>query len=221
MSSTRVLETPAGPVSLAFDGPKNSPVRLVLAHGAGGDMTSAFMSATAGALAADMTVVRFNFPYAEKGGKRPDPAPVLEGAFEAVVESVRPTGPNRCLVLGGKSMGGRIASQIVAGGLDCDGLVFLGYPLHPPGRPERLRDAHLANVKVPMLFVEGTRDPFCPLDTLERVRTRLLSETEVAVINGGDHSFKMRASSPRTTEEAWAEVVDSVRKWVAQLRSTP
>jgi uncharacterized protein len=92
--------------------------------------------------------------------------------------------------------------------------VFLGYPLHPPGRPDRLRVAHLADITIPMLFVEGTRDPFCPLETLEKTLAELRAPTKVAVIEDGDHSFKVRKSSGRSTTEAWAEVVDAVATWL-------
>ena len=112
-------------------------------------------------------------------------------------------------------MGGRIASHVSASGEPLDGLVFLGYPLHPPGRPERIRDAHLPDVKAPMLFVEGTRDPFCPLETLDAVLERLDTPTEVAVIEDGDHSFKVRKSSGRTSKEALTEVVEAVAGWIA------
>jgi predicted alpha/beta-hydrolase family hydrolase len=112
-------------------------------------------------------------------------------------------------------MGGRIASY-VGTTTDVSGLVFLGYPLHPPGRPDRMRDAHLAEVRAPMLFVEGTRDPFCPLDTLETVRARL-PRSSLVVIEDGDHSFKVRKSSGRSTRDAWDEAVDAVASWVNQL----
>jgi hypothetical protein len=114
-------------------------------------------------------------------------------------------------------MGGRIASHIAAAGSPCDGLVFLGYPLHPPGRPERIRDAHLYHLQVPMLFVEGTRDPFCPLETLDRVRAKLRVPVEVAVIDDGDHSFKVRKASGRSSEEALGEVIERVAGWIQRL----
>ena len=160
------------------------------------------------------SVVRFNFVYAERGRKAPDKQPILEETYRSVVEQV---GAVDRLVIGGKSMGGRIASHVAAAGLDCAGLLFLGYPLHPPGRPERIRDAHLHNVKVPMLFVEGTRDPFCPLETLRRVRGELKAPTKVAVIDDGDHSFKVRKSSGRTTEDAWEQVVAESAGWLSGL----
>ena len=212
------LSTPAGEISLVLDGPRSSPALVVLAHGAGGDMSSAFMEVAARGLAgAGLEVCRFNFAYMEKGKKAPDRQPVLEETYRVLAESMQERLGGRKLVLGGKSMGGRIASHIAASGTDCDGLVFLGYPLHPPGRPERLRDEHLRDVRVPMLFVEGTRDPFCPLPTLERVRKKFKAPTEVVVIDDGDHSFKVRKSSGRSTEEAWEEVVAAVARWVEAL----
>ena len=159
------------------------------------------------------SVVRFNFAYAEKGRKSPDKQPVLEATYRDVVESLDADK----LVLGGKSMGGRIASHVVADGLECEGLAFFGYPLHPPGRPERIRDAHLRDVRVPMLFIEGTRDPFCPLETLESARKKFKAPTEVVVIDDGDHSFKVRKSSGRSTDEAWQEVIDAADHWMHSL----
>lgn len=159
-------------------------------------------------------VVRFEFPYVTAGKKAPDRASVLEETFTAVLEEVRAADSR--LVAGGKSMGGRIASQVASLGTTVTGLVFLGYPLHPPGKPERIRDAHLYDLEVPMLFVEGTRDPFCPLETLAEVRRKLPS-SELAVIDDGDHSLKVRKSSGRTREEAWAEAIERVAGWLSLL----
>jgi len=211
------LDTSAGAVSLALDGTGADHV-LVLAHGAGAGMSHPFMQAATERLATrDVTVVRFNFAYIETGKKAPDRQPVLEETFRAVADHVRGELQPRSLFLGGKSMGGRIASHLVAGGFECDGLVFLGYPLHPPGRPDRLRDAHLYEIDVPMLFVEGSRDPFCPLDTLEEVRAKLHAANEVVVIEDGDHSFKVRKSSGRTSEQALDSVVEAVAAWIKRL----
>lgn len=200
---------------MAFDGPGDAPAALVLAPGAGGGWDGAFMRAVAMGLAAEgLRVCRFNFGYTEKGRRSPDAQPLLEQTYRDVVAFVRPLiGPGP-LFLGGKSMGGRIASHIVAEGEATAGLIFLGFPLHPPGRPERIRDGHLGAIAAPMLFVEGTRDPFCPLETLQRSLGNVTAPAEVAVIEDGDHSFKVRKSSGRSTEDAWREVVQAVTQWV-------
>ena len=218
MAERRSVETTAGAVSFALDGPQSSPALVVLAPGAGAGLDSDFMAATAEGLAArGFLVARFNFLYLELGKRSPDRQQLLESTFRDVVNHVEPTSGGRHLVLGGKSLGGRIASHVVAAGAPADGLLFFGYPLHPPGRPDRIRDSHLRDIPVPMLFIEGTRDPFCPLATLDEARSRFKARTEVAVIEGGDHSFKVRASSGRTTPEAWAEVVDAAAEWLGRV----
>ena len=205
------IPTPHGEVTVAFDGPERGPL-LVLAHGAGSDLTHPFMESVARELAAQgLYVCRFNFAYTEAGRKAPDRAPVLEETFVAVIEAVR--GRRRRVFAGGKSMGGRIAAHVAPRVAGLSGLVFLGYPLHPPGRPEKLRDAPLREAGVPMLFVEGTRDPFCPLGTLEPILAEL-PEADLAVIDDGDHSFNVRRSSGRSTAEARAELVAAVARWV-------
>jgi uncharacterized protein len=216
-SSLLVIETPAGSVSAHLQGPEDAPALVVLAPGAGADMRHAFMDHFAGGLAGrGQRVCRFNFVYQEQGRRSPDRAPVLEETFSAVLDSLSTERKKKLLIAGGKSMGGRIASQVAAAGYELDGLLYLGYPLHPPGKPERLRDAHLYDIAAPMLFVEGTRDPFCPLETLERVRARIL-HTELAVIEGGDHSFKVPKSSGRSTAQAWDEVVAQAAGWIESL----
>ena len=213
---TSSISTEAGEVSAVLEGPERFDPLLVLAHGAGGGMRNPFMDTIASGLAArGIDVLRFNFAFSERGKKSPDKAPVLEQTLRDVVEHARAELSPTRLFAGGKSMGGRIGSQVVAQGMGVDGLVFLGYPLHPPGRPERLRADHLADIEVPMLFVEGTRDPFCPLETLEAVRKGLKARTTVAVIDDGDHSFRVRKTSGRSTPGAWAEVVDAVATWLA------
>jgi predicted alpha/beta-hydrolase family hydrolase len=116
-------------------------------------------------------------------------------------------------------MGGRIATQVAAADRDFTpaGLVLFGYPLHPPGRPDRVRDEHLYDLKMPVLFVEGTRDPFCPLDTLEDVTSKMSGAVEIAVIEDGDHSLKVRKASGRSTPEAWREAVARVTDWLGRL----
>lgn len=200
----------------AVEGDPDSPVTIVLGHGAGADMDSEYMKFFASGLAQrGRRVVRFNFPYMAAGRKAPDKQAVLVAAFRDVVEALASDAD--LLIVGGKSMGGRIASHAVAEGMAADGLVFLGYPLHPPGRPERIRDAHLHDIKAPMLFVEGTRDPFCPLETLEKLCADLGAATEVLVIEDGDHSLKVRRSSGRDTEAAWSEAVAGIDAWIGRL----
>ena len=214
------IETPAGRVSALADGPPDAP-GLILGHGAGAGIRSDFMEFVASELAARaVRVTRFNFAYVEARKKTPDRQPILEATYAAVVEHVRREERPQRLFLGGKSLGGRIASHVVAGGLEADGLVFLGYPLHPPGRPDRLRSAHLNQISVPMLFVEGTRDPFCPLETLEKVRADFTAPVEIAVIDNGDHSLRVRKSSGRPTEDAWTEAVEQVGDWIRRQVSS-
>ncbi|MFP5298725.1 MAG: alpha/beta family hydrolase [Actinomycetota bacterium] len=208
------VQVPAGRVSCVADGPPDAWATFLFAPGAGAGIHSDFMSFVADGLAsAGLRVVRFNFPYLEAGRKAPDRQAVLEETYAAVIEAFG--GDAARLYVGGKSMGGRIASHVVANGIRTDGIVFFGYPLHPPGRPERLRDEHLYKIDAPMLFVEGTRDPFCPLATLEEVRLNIEASTEVAVIDDGDHSFKVRKSSGRSTQDAWTDVVDAAARWMS------
>lgn len=209
-----MVTTTAGELPVYEDGAEDAPALLVLGHGAGAPSTSDFMERFAIGLAGDdLRVCRFDFAYMAAGRKAPDRQPVLEQTFREVVDQVRDDAVR--VILGGKSMGGRIASHIVASGYPADGLVFLGYPLHPPGRPDRIRDAHLKQIEVPMLFVEGTRDPFCPLDTLERVRRSLSADTEIVVIEDGDHSLKVRKSSGRDTAAAWQEAMEGIGAWLS------
>jgi uncharacterized protein len=187
------IDTAKGRVSAVFTASgKTAPV-LVLAHGAGRDMDDPFLSGFAEGLAAEgISCMRFNFPYREVGKKAPDPEPVLRGTWEAAF--ARGAEMGNPAWAGGKSMGGRIASMVVADGLPAAGLVFVGYPLHPPGKPERIRDAHLSSVRVPMLFLQGTRDPFARPDLLEQTVGRLGDRATLHPVEGGDHSFRIRGA---------------------------
>lgn len=217
MERPSAVDVPAGRVSVVWNGSRAAQLLLVLAPGAGADLHSDFMTFFAeGAADRGLQVCRFNFVYQEAGRRSPDRAPVLEETYRVVVERVA-AGHDGALFVGGKSLGGRIASHLVAQGLAASGLVCLGYPLHPPGRPEKLRDAHLYDIEIPMLFVEGTRDPFCPLDTLEGVKARIAAPLEVFEVADGDHSFKVRKSSGRSTTEAWNEAVDAVARWTNKV----
>ena len=187
---------------------------VALGHGAGSDRRSPALVRLAEALAASgRRAVLYNFPYRERGRGRPDPPALLEATTRAVGEYAhRALGAQR-LVHGGRSMGGRIASQAVAEGAPADGLVFLAYPLHPPGRPESRRDTHLLRVPVPMLFVQGTRDDFARWDLLEATMARL-GQAELHAVEAADHSFGVRKSSGRTAAEVEAEVERAVLGWL-------
>lgn len=209
------LGTSAGDVSLVVDGPARPDELVVLGHGAGASLDSQFMDFFAERLTDERrAVARFNFAYMEHGRKSPDRQEVSEKTYVEVLDHLRSWLQPQRLLAGGKSYGGRIASHIVAAGTPADGLIFLGYPLHPPGRPDRIRDAHLYEIDAPMLFVEGTRDPFCPLPTLEKVIANLRSPAELVVIDDGDHSLKVRKSSGRETETAWAEAARAIEAWL-------
>ena len=202
-------------MTLQWNGSDSASSVLILAHGAGADMNHEFMTYFAEQLGSDsLAVARFNFRYIEAGRRSPDKQPVLEATYNDVVQEIVDDRSPQRLFIGGKSMGGRIGSHIVANGTAADGLVYLGYPLHPPGRPERIRDAHLGDIKAPQLFVEGTRDPFCPLDTLRDVIGKRKLKADVVVIDDGDHSLKVRKSSGRSTKQAWDEAISAIEAWV-------
>lgn len=186
------VSTPGGPVSALRTGPGGGAL-LVLAHGAGSDITHPFLAGFAEGLAeGGVGCLRFNFPYRERGGRAPDREPVLREAWAAAFERASELGGP--VWVGGKSLGGRIASMAVADGMPAAGLVLVGYPLHPPGKPERLRDAHLDAVGVPMLFLQGTADPFARRDLLEAVLKRLGRRATLHAVEGGDHSFRVRGA---------------------------
>ncbi len=159
-------------------------------------------------------VARFNFAYREEGRKVPDRAPKLEETYRDVLARLRKKLPDARLVIGGKSMGGRMASHLAAQGEPIAGLLLLGYPLHPPKQPEKLRDAHLPNIQTPTLFVQGTRDPLCDLALL-RPRVKAMGKVaRLHVIEGGDHSLIVPKSSGRTRGDVLAEVADAVEAWL-------
>jgi hypothetical protein len=203
-------------VDFLFDGPKTAPLTVVLAHGAGAPMDSPFMNFFAERLAAEkFRVARFEFSYmAERratGKKRPpNPARVLLETYRSVVEDL---GADR-LVIGGKSMGGRIASM-VADETGVRGLVCLGYPFHPPGKPETLRTDHLQALKTPALFLQGTRDPF---GTRDEVPGFALSKAiRVHWLEDGDHGFKPRKASGRSEHGNWREAAEALAAFAAGL----
>ena len=186
----RKVDTPAGPVSTIRSGPRKGPV-VVLAHGAGGNMRNPTLDGFAAGLAAKKVgCLRFNFAYSEAGRKGPDREPALRDVWSAVFSSAS---GGEDVWASGKSLGGRIASMMVADGeLDAAGLILVGYPLHPPGKPERIRDEHLYRIEVPMLFLQGTADPFATKDLFESVLEKLGKRATVHAVEGGDHSFRVR-----------------------------
>jgi len=186
-------------------------VVFVLAHGAGAHRDHPAMVGLRDALVGrGITVVTFDYPYAAEGRRAPDRAPKLLACHRAVVGWVREHVPGR-LVLGGRSMGGRMASMLVAEGVACTALVLYSYPLHPPGRPDRLRIDHLDDIAVPTLVVWGTRDPFA---SRELVDVHLRSRFEVAEVEGAGHSFEVPR---RTLEEVQAEVAEATVDWLMRL----
>ena len=201
--------------------PSRRAATLILAHGAGAPQSSAFMVDFARGLARrGCQAVTFNFPYTEQGRRLPDRASTLEACFRDVIAAIRAradlaTGP---LVIGGKSMGGRIASHLAAQGLaDLAGLVALGYPLHPPGRPEQLRALHLARIRQPVLIVQGSRDAFGTPEELRPALVPLGATATLHVVEGGDHSFKVPKRGPITQEEVFARVQDEIAGWIGRL----
>jgi uncharacterized protein len=198
--------------------PDWSGITLILAHGAGAGQTSSFIVSFAKALSErSVAVVTFNFPYMENGRRIPDPTAKLEACYRAVIDSVRDRhrSQNERLAIGGKSMGGRIASQVAASGADdLAGLVFLGYPLHPPARPEQLRATHLPDIKAPMLFVQGSRDAFGAADELRPIIDRLQPFAELYVVEGGDHSFRVLKSSGLRQTEIYRVMQDRIATWL-------
>lgn len=191
---------------------------VILAHGAGNDMNHPLIVYMAeGLAAAGFLTLRFNFLYREKGRKGPDRQEVLVQTWQSAYQFLRNNRqyqPKRILAAG-KSMGGRVASQMVAEGfLPVDRLLFLGYPLHPPGKKENPRDYHFEHITIPMLFFSGTRDSLCDLATLERTLERLPGPWELQVIEGGDHSFRLLKSADRTQEEVFQQILQTTLEWL-------
>lgn len=195
---------------------------VILAHGAGNDMHHPFMSAYHQGLAqAGLLSIVFNFPYKEQGRKAPDRPAILLATWAAVVQKLRDDPrlePHR-LFLGGKSMGGRIASMAVAEGLRCDGLIFLGYPLHPPKQPDKARTDHWPKIHCPSLFIEGTRDSLCDLDLLKACLPRLGGPSTLITLDGGDHSFKVPKSKNPDPDAIHAAVIPKITDWIAHRNS--
>jgi predicted alpha/beta-hydrolase family hydrolase len=206
--TTTTLDWGGGTVSAAWHGAGGDTL-LALTHGAGGTFETPSLVAYAEAMAARGTrVVRFNLPYVEAGKKTPGPQARDEACWRGVAERLRPEAAR--LLLGGRSYGGRMATHVVADGVACAGLVLLAYPLHPPGKPERLRAAHLERIMAPMLFLQGTRDPFADPTLLTRTLA-LLPQASRPRLDGGDHGHKVAG---RTAADVAAELADATVQWL-------
>jgi hypothetical protein len=199
-------------VSTAWDEPsRQARAVLVLGHGAGGDLNDELLRAVAVDLTTrGVATLRFNFPYREAGRRSTGPQRHSEDCYRAIVDHAR----ERSLPLycGGKSYGGRMATHIAAAGVRMDGLVLLSYPLHPPGRPENTRDAHLKDVGAPMLIVQGTKDPFATPDLLHRT-VASLENTTLVQIEGGDHSLRVRG---RGRADVGKEIVEAIARFLGR-----
>src|SRR5437588_9424433 len=217
-------------ISVGAGGPRVSGLLLrppdarwlyVLAHGAGAGMRHPFLETLARALAArQVATLRYQFPYMERRASRPDPPDVAAAAVRAAAAEAARLAPGLPLVAGGKSFGGRMTStaQAEAPIPGVRGLVFLGFPLHPPGRPGDARADHLAQVQIPMLFLQGTRDEFADLELLRPVVKRLGDRATLHLADGGDHSFHVLKRSGRPDAEVLEELAAAVEEWATKLR---
>ena len=207
----------ADPVSALLMKPPQARACYVFAHGAGAGMAHASMETIATGLAGrGIATLRYQFPYMEKGSKRPDSPAVAHAAVRAAVSEAARSCPKLPLIAGGKSFGGRMTSQAQA--IDAlpgvCGLAFFGFPLHPAGKPSSDRAKHLADIRIPMLFLQGTRDALAELDLLEPVVKRLGKPATLHLVKEADHSFHVLARSGRNDREVMAEVLDAFAAWV-------
>lgn len=179
------------------------------------------LAAAAALRACNLDIVRFNFPYTERKSRRPDPMPLLQRCIAAVTADAARRFPADRWILGGRSMGGRAASMLVADGHASDGLLLLAYPLHAAGKPDKLRDAHLPRIKVPVLCFNGIRDPLCDKSLMDAVVARLASNWTMHWLDGADHSFHVLRASGRDDADVMAEVARATAHWLsaAHIRS--
>jgi hypothetical protein len=200
--------------------PKHARACYVLAHGAGAGMAHPFMAAVAAELAErGVATLRYQFPYMEAGGRRPDPPKIAQAAVRAAVAQAARALPDLPLFAGGKSFGGRMTSQAQAAAplAGVRGLIFLGFPLHPAGRPSHERAEHLFAVDIPMLFLQGTRDALAALDELAPLGQRLGRRASLRLYEGADHSFHVPARSGRTDAQVRGEMLDALAAWIEEV----
>jgi len=208
-------------VSLPQNYNASSNPAVILAHGAGNDMFNPLLTHMAHVLEqAGYLCIRFNFPYRDRGRRNPDSDDVLMATWLNVYQYFKnhPAYQPERIVVAGKSLGGRIASQAVAAGLfDASGLIMMGYPLHPPGKKDILRDAHLHRIKAPMLFVVGSHDPFCDINILKDVLNSIKTPWTLEIVEGAEHSFKMPADSGINEEQNYARILGKTLSWLGTL----
>ncbi len=227
---TAMTALAARPVSISVDhgqrvsgllqAPAGAPACCVLAHGAGAGMAHPFMAAVADGLAGrGIAVLRYQFPYMERGGRRPDPPALAQATVRAAVRDAARLAPGCALFAGGKSFGGRMTSEAQAASpmSGVRGLVFLGFPLHPAGRPSAERGRHLFRVDVPMLFLQGTRDALADLGRVRALVEQLGPRARLELVQDGDHSFHLPARAGRTDAEARAAMLDALRGWIDEV----
>jgi predicted alpha/beta-hydrolase family hydrolase len=206
-----------GPVSVLLNRPAQARACFVFAHGAGAGMTHPFMETVAqGLFERGIATLRYQFPYMEKGSRRPDPPAIAQATVRAAVAEAGRRCPGLPLIAGGKSFGGRMTSQAQAAApLDgVGGLAFLGFPLHPAGKPSSDRAKHLADVHIPMLFLQGTRDTLAEVGLLEPVVRSLGPQATLHLVDGADHSFHVLARSGRNDRDAMNEILDVFSAWI-------
>ena len=207
----------AGAVSALLTRPANARACYVFAHGAGAGMTHSSMEAAAQGLAErGVATLRYQFPYMEKGSKRPDPPAIAHAAVRAAVAEAGRSSSGLRLIAGGRSFGGRMTSQAQAAAplAGVDGLAFFAFPLHPAGKPSDDRAKHLADVKIPMLFLQGGRDKLAELTLLEPVVSRLGQKATLHLVEAADHSFHVPARSGRNDREVLGEILDAFAGWI-------
>lgn len=204
-------------VSGLCSGPENAALVLVLGHGAGAGMRHASMEGVAQGLGErGIAVLRYQFPYMEQGGRRPDPPPLCHATVRAAVAAAGARWPDASVFAGGRSFGGRMTSQAqaVTPLAGVRGLVFFAFPLHLAGKPDTARAAHLSKIEVPMLFLQGTRDALADLDLLRSVTAGLGARATLEVIEDADHSFHVRQKSGRNDDQARDAMLDSAAAWM-------
>lgn len=200
--------------------PEDPWLLYAMAHGAGAPMTHSFLGDMANRLkAAGIATVRYNFPYMDKGGKRPDPPALLEATVGKAIAAGAELLPGIPIIAGGKSMGGRMTSQLLSRrhDLPVKGIAFLGFPLHAPGKAGRARAQHLFDVVHPMLFIQGTRDTLADLDLMKEVTTELGEKATLQIVDGGDHSFAVPKRGGRTHEDVMNEIVTAIESWSRKI----